>query len=651
MIGSMACMLVIGAMACMVSMPFAARSQDQASDPFAADTLSSEPPVRVEMRTTAPLRVRLSEDLEPDDAAAIRSVIDARPGWEIGARPHYEIVPNPEFFEHILLVPIKGMTDDTLSAFDPALQKLGPMSVEDIFEYYAEPSHEARAWASNVPQPIDLGFASHPDFLPALGQNLDRFYRRKALLALESSRGYGNGSAVCISVETPLDDTCPMPGPDGWNTVPVDRPAYFTVRSNSARLDSFITVVMITPNGEIVPVLAQPARAQRYGYFDPEEQSRYLFADNLDAPVSLGQPGRYDVLTIVSDEPIDPRIWRLRQGMGAHGEFCRNGLERNLCRAMIGSNLASEYSGSANIARQILWATAYRGGTGYVTNGTLAELGVSRWQAQLFTPRGRSPLGRSGRRGPGLVWLYNFEKSHKCGGSYLGDGFVLTAAHCVSKAGMKDLYVRLGTRNITTGGNSFAVQSIAVHNRSKWSSQRADVALIKLRPSRRLATLQQQGKLAAIPIAQGRMSALPRGSTVTVTGWGLTGAIAPGGDAMLDQEGNAQRNPRHLLKANLSVRPTSECTAFSSYRFFSAGEVVCAGSGTAGRDACFGDSGGPLTRSVRGRRVLVGIVSAGIGCGQDNTPGVYMRASRFTGWVNRAKSKLRRVQSGFHVVS
>lgn len=48
-----------------------------------------------------------------------------------------------------------------------------------------------------------------------------------------------------------------------------------------------------------------------------------------------------------------------------------------------------------------------------------------------------------------------------------------------------------------------------------------------------------------------------------------------------------------------------------------------------GKDACVGDSGGPMT--VDG--TLVGVVSFGIGCADRNYPGVYSRVSAARDWI------------------
>lgn len=61
--------------------------------------------------------------------------------------------------------------------------------------------------------------------------------------------------------------------------------------------------------------------------------------------------------------------------------------------------------------------------------------------------------------------------------------------------------------------------------------------------------------------------------------------------------------------------------------------MLCAGWVEGGRDACNGDSGGPLTDHAS--TVLVGLVSWGRGCAEPNTSGVYSRVASFADWIDR----------------
>ncbi|CAG0898359.1 unnamed protein product [Darwinula stevensoni] len=118
-----------------------------------------------------------------------------------------------------------------------------------------------------------------------------------------------------------------------------------------------------------------------------------------------------------------------------------------------------------------------------------------------------------------------------------------------------------------------------------------------------------------------------------VTGWGKSA---------FGKEGRYQEV---LKKIDLPVVEQAWCqeslrnTKLS--RFFNLHpSFLCAG-GEPGRDACKGDGGSPLVcrDPLTNYFVQAGIVSWGIGCGEQNIPGVYADVAKASAWVNEVVSK------------
>ncbi|XP_029834986.2 proclotting enzyme-like [Ixodes scapularis] len=61
---------------------------------------------------------------------------------------------------------------------------------------------------------------------------------------------------------------------------------------------------------------------------------------------------------------------------------------------------------------------------------------------------------------------------------------------------------------------------------------------------------------------------------------------------------------------------------------------LCAGTSAGDRDACKGDSGGPLMLPDEDQRFsVIGVTSFGVQCGDSDFPGVYTRVSRYLKWI------------------
>ena len=104
-----------------------------------------------------------------------------------------------------------------------------------------------------------------------------------------------------------------------------------------------------------------------------------------------------------------------------------------------------------------------------------------------------------------------------------------------------------------------------------------------------------------------------------VTGWGST---------------SSGPQSRVLQEAAVSTLTNSECRSSSHPHHRITENMICAQA--AGRDACDGDSGGPLAvLGQDGSYSQIGIVSWGKGCARQGFPGVYTRLTALLPWLNK----------------
>ena len=257
----------------------------------------------------------------------------------------------------------------------------------------------------------------------------------------------------------------------------------------------------------------------------------------------------------------------------------------------------------------------------------------------------------------------SYELAHKCGGAYIGDGWVMTAAHCVDNIPgfdgnkgnvLTDRRIRLGTQNLTVDDGLFTIDAVVIHARYKKKRKLDDIALVRVVVDPRIAKFEASKRLAAVPLMRAGDRDFDPGEALRVTGWGWMGQRnARDAVTRMDSSRQLQRNPADLQQLVLNHLPDARCEEEYGKDYdagtLCAGTLAADGSIEAGKDSCQGDSGGPLTREEDGGvRSLVGVVSGGKGCGAGK-PAVYTRMSHYDAWIAAAKAaaksgKVERVQ-------
>lgn len=246
-----------------------------------------------------------------------------------------------------------------------------------------------------------------------------------------------------------------------------------------------------------------------------------------------------------------------------------------------------------------------------ISRGSTAKKGISPWIAMLSYAASNSPF---------------------CGGSLIGDKWIITAAHCLhhepeeenTLLTQADLFP-LSSFNIILGKHRTSktddteqvlqAKNLILHPKYNSSTFQNDLALLELSSK---ASLNDYVMPVCLPEAE-----VQPDDFVVVSGWGKQ---------------FLKRLPEALMEIEIPVVAYDVCKAsYMKIKRALTEDMICAGLREGGQDACSGDSGGPMVAFSHqtNKWYLAGTVSWGVGCGESNKYGVYSNVYKNVDWIGK----------------
>lgn len=251
-----------------------------------------------------------------------------------------------------------------------------------------------------------------------------------------------------------------------------------------------------------------------------------------------------------------------------------------------------------------------------IIGGVNAALGQFPWIARLGYTEDDDSDGE-------LDWM--------CGGALITDRHVVTAAHCVQSSEDYLLSsIRLGEYDTTTDPDcqlnvcappiqDRKVKRIKSHRGFNNPAFHNDIAMIELDSP---VNLNDYVAPICLPRESDQLSPPQYGELLMVAGWGKMNMTT-------------EERAKILQVVNVPVVTRETCNSLGK-NFQAEKSEICAGA-QLNKDACGGDSGGPLMKVFDTpdgpKNVLVGIVSFGPTICGVRKPGVYTSVPYFLNWI------------------
>jgi len=221
-----------------------------------------------------------------------------------------------------------------------------------------------------------------------------------------------------------------------------------------------------------------------------------------------------------------------------------------------------------------------------------------------------------------VSWRWGRGRSHFCGGSIIDKNWILTAAHCCEAMSKKEAtkshngIMVVGSIDLRSNDGRdqyLEVTETIIYEGYNPRNINGDICLAYIKEDIVFNRNVQKIKIDT-------NFSWPTRFDFMVSGWGSRSA---GGSIS-----------RYLQQVKVPHVTSNLC----NNNYASTGGItdgmICAGK--LGKDSCQGDSGGPMVGLNKNlEKVLVGVVSWGIGCAEEGHPGVYARVAHFADWIQR----------------